>query len=564
MTPREHVTRVGRSIGATEPLTVDQVLTRDHHFLPVPCRKSPSTYRIVVLGSSYPYGFGVSELHAMPAQLQEILNEDDAVDFSYEVLNVACPGFNVLAAHDLLVQRILPWVDFDLLIWCFSSDDGSPLTVWELARGSPAWRETWRGRWRADGIGARSLREALSAARTVIESSRARLLTVYFEPVGPDDDARRLLMDLTKDIGIDHCDLTDRYDGCDQRLMRLSPADKHPSVLAHRLAAAEVARWLSTVAAPPCRSGAAHPADAAAGAADRDGDSRLLLAHALWSGRMHHSSMPGLDVTNVVAAALQCARLAHATRIIGGAPLDHLSERLLRLERYLSIDPIERTPGKEEVARAVGVLASAADTAMRALSTMTDNVATQSDNGWPNAVRPLRDEFSETVSRAERLIEAVIVMTKRQRRRAVDSRSWDSLMKVMAACAEVAHRADAVQRLVLTNDPPSLKVGVRSEAVPRGSKVVIECVFSVIYPVRRRLRQSQYMIQDDTVRSYEFFLPRGCVAVPKVRVVVAPTDDGEFTDVPVVAPCAQMDDVDLPVNELWSLCAVGGGLWPAG
>jgi hypothetical protein len=510
------------------PAIVDHVLGRDQHFLPVPCRRAGPTLRIAVVGDSYAYGFGVNELQALPAQLEDILNGMRADGRTFEVLNLACPGYNVMAAHTFLVQHVLPWIDLDLLIWCVSSDDASPVSRQELSQETTDWRAAWQAQWDDDGRGARWLRHAFGSARKAVEKVGARLVVVYLEPVRPNARARRLLSAVTTDAGIQYRDLSDVFAGFDDSRLAVSPADVHPSALAHRLAATELAIWLGSVM--PDRDAAAERSRLSAG---------MAAQYAVWLDRRHASSAQ--------ADTSSPARAIHASAILSAVDVADLADELLRLERYIQLDA---EPGADRARQAVGaveLLASAVRTTSDSIARMASSVSVDE---WPHLV--------EAVDRIRTLLGAVSRVADRCARQPVGRRSLDSLTHVMGACAAIAQRVDAVDALTLRDHPPSFLVAVDAGTLPPARRVVVECVFSIVHPVRRQLRQSHYAIQDGAVHSYRFFPPLGCVAVPRLRIVAAPPDDSDWIEVPATAMVhAEVGAARRPVAELWSLCAAG-------
>ncbi|MHC4512700.1 MAG: SGNH/GDSL hydrolase family protein [Planctomycetota bacterium] len=89
---------------------------------PVPLRKPAGTRRILVLGDSYAFGFGVDEREAVGAQLQEELREDFP---DVAVLNMAVPGYQTgqeLARLERDGLRLQP----DLVILVYYANDNVP------------------------------------------------------------------------------------------------------------------------------------------------------------------------------------------------------------------------------------------------------------------------------------------------------------------------------------------------------------------------------------------------------------------------------------------------------
>jgi len=87
--------------------------------------KAPSRLRVVALGDSSTFGWGVEEFEAYPERLAAALAEKlgrphDAV----EVLNLGVPGYSTFQGRVLLERRALA-LDPDLVVWSYLSNDGA-------------------------------------------------------------------------------------------------------------------------------------------------------------------------------------------------------------------------------------------------------------------------------------------------------------------------------------------------------------------------------------------------------------------------------------------------------
>ncbi len=110
---------------------------------PVSLAKAPGTFRVFVLGDSFPFGMGVNNDQAFPARLETLLNEGEwrreAKNLPrFEMINTSVPGYNLPHYYltvklkapryepDLILLSLLPWNDFDLgeQEW---GKDGQPL-----------------------------------------------------------------------------------------------------------------------------------------------------------------------------------------------------------------------------------------------------------------------------------------------------------------------------------------------------------------------------------------------------------------------------------------------------
>lgn len=98
-------------------IITNSVGIRDSH---QPERKDDS-YRILAVGDSITFGFGVDENETFPAALEQLLNEEFK-DRTYEVINAGIPGYNIKDTGALLpylVEHYHP----DLIIWTLVPND---------------------------------------------------------------------------------------------------------------------------------------------------------------------------------------------------------------------------------------------------------------------------------------------------------------------------------------------------------------------------------------------------------------------------------------------------------
>ncbi len=98
---------------------------------PVARRKAPRTYRILVLGDSFAFGFGVEDDETLPEQLERELGGRDA---GVEVLNAAVPGW-AADQYLLRLQTTALELEPDLVLLTLSSNDPSDLMWHRLTLG---------------------------------------------------------------------------------------------------------------------------------------------------------------------------------------------------------------------------------------------------------------------------------------------------------------------------------------------------------------------------------------------------------------------------------------------
>jgi lysophospholipase L1-like esterase len=161
-------------------------------------RPPPGSRRVLVLGDSVAFGWGLDEAESFPARLAEALR---ARGIAAEVLNAGVPGYS-LASEAALYRELAPALAPDAVVLAVSLNDFTPtpslsplgVLVSFDARPAPGWlahSELYAFvRWRMGALGAalaegddpgRSERAALFLRRMAI-ASRERF---YAEPGGP-------------------------------------------------------------------------------------------------------------------------------------------------------------------------------------------------------------------------------------------------------------------------------------------------------------------------------------------------------------------------------------------
>jgi lysophospholipase L1-like esterase len=89
--------------------------------------KPADVYRIVVLGDSVPFGWGVGEQEAFPRLVEQALHGLPRSDGRrYEVVNAGVPGFGLVEEYLWLRDHGLAWAP-DLVLHCVIANDIEPL-----------------------------------------------------------------------------------------------------------------------------------------------------------------------------------------------------------------------------------------------------------------------------------------------------------------------------------------------------------------------------------------------------------------------------------------------------
>lgn len=107
-----------RGIFRDVPLSINSTGLRDHEYS---YRKPANTFRIVGLGDSSLFGWGVTVEETSLKVLERKLNEQSS-DKKYEVVNFAVPGYNTAIEVEVFKQKCLRY-DPDLVIMHFNTND---------------------------------------------------------------------------------------------------------------------------------------------------------------------------------------------------------------------------------------------------------------------------------------------------------------------------------------------------------------------------------------------------------------------------------------------------------
>ncbi len=88
-------------------------------------KKRPGVSRVLVIGDSYPFGWGMNEGEPpFPSRLETMLNADSPTT-RVEVINAAVPGYGTLHEFHLL-KNTLPIAMPDIVVWTFVMNDAEP------------------------------------------------------------------------------------------------------------------------------------------------------------------------------------------------------------------------------------------------------------------------------------------------------------------------------------------------------------------------------------------------------------------------------------------------------
>jgi lysophospholipase L1-like esterase len=105
-------------------------------------KPAPGTRRVVALGDSSTFGWGVGDSEAYPARLEQALNRREGGQARWEVLNLGVPGYSTFQGRVMLEREALPLAP-DVVTWSYLANDGA--MTGEADRTTYAQRQGWLG-----------------------------------------------------------------------------------------------------------------------------------------------------------------------------------------------------------------------------------------------------------------------------------------------------------------------------------------------------------------------------------------------------------------------------------
>lgn len=249
----------------------------------VALRKDPATTRIMMLGDSVTFGFGVAQHETTPAQLESRLNAN-AGGRRFEVLNAGVGNYNTsmqVAAYLTNGRALGP----DLVVLNFFVNDAEPTPVprgnWltrsslaavyvtnrvdSVARwinGAPGWQQYYAGLFDEDQPGWQHTQAAIAALKLACDEDRRPLVIVNYPDLHqtkpyPLDAITRRVQEVAARLAVPFLDLTpDVTDEDEASLLWVNGGDPHPNGRTHAKYARRIAEWLTRVVLP----GATTPA----------------------------------------------------------------------------------------------------------------------------------------------------------------------------------------------------------------------------------------------------------------------------------------------------------------
>jgi lysophospholipase L1-like esterase len=235
----------------------------------VALQKPEGFYRILVLGDSMTFGWGVQAEETYPRILERTLNAQTRLSDAsrrFEVINAGVGNYNTAQEVSYFKERGV-LLDPDMVILGFYVNDAETTprakSGWIRQRSylyvlaSSFWDAIWRRSGEAQGFeeyyldlyqgdspgwqaGRHALGELIALCRTRGIDLRVLLIPELHSPADhyPFESVHEQVRRIAEDAGIPTIEVRERMAGIEPHTLWVSPGDAHPNELAHRLVAA--------------------------------------------------------------------------------------------------------------------------------------------------------------------------------------------------------------------------------------------------------------------------------------------------------------------------------------
>ena len=259
------------------PVSINSRGYRDREFEEA---KLPDVYRIIMLGDSTAFCWGVPAEYTVAKILERELNHRGVPGRRFEVINAGVGNYNTVQefTHYLTYDRAF---HPDLVVLEYFINDAEPVPRWRelpvLGRSylvafaisrfdavlrafgtRPDWKEYYAGLYLDDRPGLRAAKEALVNLAAATRADGAKLLVTILPELReidydyPFTEAHRKIKDVLAASHVPVMELIDGLRGHSEATLWVTPADDHPNAKANSLIAAQVLPWiLQNVGADP-------------------------------------------------------------------------------------------------------------------------------------------------------------------------------------------------------------------------------------------------------------------------------------------------------------------------
>jgi lysophospholipase L1-like esterase len=232
--------------------------------------KPDGTVRIMMLGDSLTFGWGVAIEQTAAKRLELLLNDGNA-DVRYEVMNAGVGNYNAAMSSTWMRTRGMEF-EPDLVIFNYSYNDaevtprreGGGLAEWSYAYvyfegrlgevvrrmfGGRDWQTYYRGLYADDAAGWRGAQDQLRLLAQFLGQRDIPLVLVNYPELHRLDpyplfEVSNKIRALSRALDLPYLDLIDSLQTEDPEGLWISPGDPHPNAHAHELIANAIFAFL--------------------------------------------------------------------------------------------------------------------------------------------------------------------------------------------------------------------------------------------------------------------------------------------------------------------------------
>lgn len=232
-----------------------------------PVVKPPQTYRILILGDSMTFGWGVPEESTFPARLETALNQSHTTTRCkrFEVLNAGVGNYNSVQEVTYFKERGIDWQP-DLVILSFFINDAEPTPkpirqsvanysqlyvflagqhdrMTRIAGVRPTWLDYYHSLYAPNAPGWKACQEAIAELANLRDKHQFKLVIAVIpelHQLGKNYPFRREHEEvrmLAEDANVPVWDLLPSFDGVDESTLWVTPEDTHANSKGNELLA---------------------------------------------------------------------------------------------------------------------------------------------------------------------------------------------------------------------------------------------------------------------------------------------------------------------------------------
>jgi lysophospholipase L1-like esterase len=206
-------------------------------------KKSPDVYRIVCLGDSLTFGCGVPSCESLPSQLETLLNRT-VWEPIVEVVNAGICGFSLYDDWNFYLHEIHRYQpDYVVIVLCQNDP--------ELFSAQKDYRDHLRACWEEQGTHLPYFKRAVAAIGEQVSALGLRCSLAFYDISGDQENENyaSVIKGICDKSGLGFIDIaaefTGEFSGKRNPAMSVNTVDRHPSRLAHQIAAQKLSRYLA-------------------------------------------------------------------------------------------------------------------------------------------------------------------------------------------------------------------------------------------------------------------------------------------------------------------------------